>query len=124
LSLLQERLSDLKGEKFEELKKKISSNKESIKTLAKRFYFIDAKGIQSDPEKIVSKLYRTQNYLLSSYDKPSQMFELSFADFSNSLEKVINEVNDYFKTNWDGLLSEINSAGINLIDKIDPIEYK
>jgi hypothetical protein len=124
LSLLQERLSELKGEKFEELKKKISSNKESIKTLAKRFYFIDAKGIQSDPEKIMSKLYRTQNYLLSSYDKPSQMFELSFADFSNSLEKVINEVNDYFKTNWDGLLNEINSAGINLIDKIDPVEYK
>lgn len=124
LSTVLERLSDIKGEKFEQLKKKINSHKDMIKSFAERFYFINPKGIQSDPEKLTSKLWRTQNYLLSSYDKPSQMFELSFKDFSNSLESVVKDVNKYFQSSWNELIKEIENAEVSLLDKFEAIEFK
>lgn len=124
LSTVLERLSDIKGEKFEQLKKKINSHKDMIKSFAERFYFINPKGIQSDPEKITSKLWRTQNYLLSSYDKPSQMFELSFKDFSNTLESVVKDVNKYFQSSWNELIKEIENTEVSLIDKFEAIEFK
>ncbi len=124
LSTVLERLSEFKGEKFEQLKKKINSHKDTIKSFAERFYFINPKGIQSEPEKITSKLWRTQGYLLSSYDKPSQMFELSFKDFSNSLENVVKDVNKYFQLSWNELIKEIESTEVRLIDKFEAIELK
>lgn len=124
LSLVSERLSELKGDKIEQLRKKISSHKDSIKTLAERFFLINPKGIQSDPNKIVSKLWRVQSYLLSSYDKPSQMFEISFNDFSQSLAEVVKDVNEYFELSFPDLVKSIDEAGIGLIDKFGTIEFK
>ncbi len=124
INLMLEKISDNKSDKIEALKKKLKSQKDSIRTFAEKFFFIDAKGIQSDPDKLTSKLYRAQNYLLSSYDKPSQMFELSFKDFSASLDKVVDEINQYFQTSWVDLIKDVNEAELNLIDKIGLIEKK
>ncbi|MGB9664947.1 MAG: WD40/YVTN/BNR-like repeat-containing protein [Ignavibacteria bacterium] len=124
INLISEKIADNKSEKIDELKKKLKAQKDSIRTLAEKFFFIDAKGIQSDPNKLTSKLYQTQNYLLSSYDKPSQMFELSYKDFSESLNKVIDEINQYFQTSWIDLMKSVNEAELNLIDKIELIEKK
>lgn len=122
LSIVLERLSEIKGEKSEQLKRKISNHRDTLKSFAERFFFINPKGIQSDPNKISSKLWRTQNYLLSSYDRPSQMFEISFNDFSASLDKVVNEVNNYFQSSWIELINEINELQVQLIEKFDKIE--
>ncbi len=85
---------------------------------------INPKGIQSDPNKIVSKLFRAQGYLLSSYDKPSQMFEITFEDFSKSLENVVKDVNNYFQFSFADLIKDIDEAGLSLIEKYEPIEFK
>lgn len=122
LSIVLERLSEIKGEKSEQLKRKISNHRDTLKSFAERFFFINPKGIQSDPNKISSKLWRTQNYLLSSYDRPFQMFEISFNDFSASLDKVVNEVNNYFQSSWIELINEINELQVQLIEKFDKIE--
>lgn len=124
LNLILDKLADQKDEKYDHLKKMIKSHRDSIRSIVERFYFIDPKGIQSDPGKIVSRLYRVQNYLLSSYDRPSQMFELSFIEFSKALENTVNEVNAYFKTSWLDLIKEINSSGLSLIDSFEPLEFK
>lgn len=122
LSIVLERLSEIKGEKSEQLRRKISNHRDTLKSFAERFFFINPKGIQSDPNKISTKLWRTQNYLLSSYDRPSQMFEISFNDFSASLDKVVNEVNNYFQSSWIELINEINESQVQLIEKFDKIE--
>ncbi len=124
LSLILERIADKKGSNIDSLKKLISTNRELIKNLAERFFFINPKGIQSDPNKIISKLYRTQNYLLSSFDKPTQMFELSYDDLSQSLEKVVGDINKYFDINWKELIEAVNGAGLSLIDSFETIEIK
>jgi hypothetical protein len=124
INLISEKLSGKKSDKINELRKKLNAEKDSIRTLAEKFYFIEEKGIRSDPNKLTSKLYRAQNYLLSSYDKPSQMFELSFKDFSESLDKVVDEINQYFQTNWKDLMRSINEAELNLIDQFELIEKK
>jgi len=124
INLISEKLSGKKSDKINELRKKLNAQKDSIRTLAEKFYFIEEKGIRSDPNKLTSKLYRAQNYLLSSYDKPSQMFELSFKDFSESLDKVVDEINQYFQTNWKDLMRSINEAELNLIDQFELIEKK
>lgn len=124
LNLILERLSDLKGDQIDKLKKTIISHKDSIETFAEKFFFIHPKGIQSDPTKIIAKMGRAQNYLLSSYDKPSQMFELAFDDFSKSLADVIKIVNEYFQMSWSDLIEEINKSGVTLIDKFGLIEVK
>jgi photosystem II stability/assembly factor-like uncharacterized protein len=124
INLISEKLSGKKSDKINELRKKLNAQKDSIRTLAEKFYFIEEKGIRSDPNKLTSKLYRAQNYLLSSYDKPSQMFELSFKDFSEALDKVVDEINQYFQTNWKDLMRSINEAELNLIDQFELIEKK
>lgn len=124
LKFILDKLFDQKDEKYDVLKKLVKAHKDTIKTLAEMFFFIDPKGIQSDPNKIISKLWVTQNYLLSSYDKPSQMFELSFKDFSKSLEDVVKQVNDYFQFSWSNLVNEIKNSGVSLIDSFEPVEFK
>lgn len=124
LKFILDKLSDQKNEKYDVLKKLVKANKDSIKTLAEMFFFTDTKGIQSDPDKIISKLWRTQNYLLTSYDRPSQMFELSFNDFSKSLEDAVKIVNEYFQSSWMNLVNEIKNSGVSLIDSFEPVEFK
>lgn len=124
LNLVIERLADFKGDKFDQIRKKINSHRDSIKAFAEKFYLINPKGIQSDPNKIVSKLFRAQGYLLSSYDKPSQMFEITFEDFSKSLENVVKDVNNYFQFSFADLIKDIDEAGLSLIEKYEPIEFK
>jgi len=124
LKFILDKLSDQKDEKYDGLKKLVKANKDSIKTLAELFFFTDTKGIQSDPDKIISKLWRTQNYLLTSYDRPSQMFELSFNDFSKSLEDAVKIVNEYFQSSWMNLVNEIKNSGVSLIDSFEPVEFK
>lgn len=124
LKFILDKLSDQKDEKYDGLKKLVKANKDSIKTLAEMFFFTDTKGIQSDPDKIISKLWRTQNYLLTSYDRPSQMFELSFNDFSKSLEDAVKIVNEYFQSSWMNLVNEIKNSGVSLIDSFEPVEFK
>jgi hypothetical protein len=52
------------------------------------------------------------------------MFELSFKDFSEALDKVVDEINQYFQTNWKDLMRSINEAELNLIDQFELIEKK
>jgi len=124
LKFILDKLSDQKDDKYDGLKKLVKANKDSIKTLAELFFFTDTKGIQSDPDKIIPKLWRTQNYLLTSYDRPSQMFELSFNDFSKSLEDAVKIVNEYFQSSWMNLVNEIKNSGVSLIDSFEPVEFK
>ncbi|MFN4111616.1 MAG: hypothetical protein ACK4G1_05030, partial [Ignavibacteria bacterium] len=124
LKFILDKLSDQKDEKYDGLKKLVKAHKDSIKTLAEMFFFIDTKGIQSDPNKIISKLWRTQNYLLTTYDRPSQMFEFSFNDFSKSLEDVVKIINEYFQSSWSLLVNEIQNSGVSLIDNFEPVELK
>lgn len=122
LEFVQNKIGSQKGEQFSELKKLIKANKDSLKNFASLFFFIDVKGIQSDENKIMSKLYRTRNYLLSSYEKPSQMFEISMKDLSNSVDQVALRVNEYFTTEWKKLLNQIKESKLELIDEIEPIK--
>lgn len=111
-------------ENFSDLRKTLNEEKNNIKQLAEEFYFINPKGIKSDPSKIVSRIYRVQNYLISNPGRPNQMYYLSFKQAKESLEKVIDKVNLYFEKDWKKLIEIINSSKLTIIEEIPPIKNK
>lgn len=111
-------------ENFSELRKTFNQEKNNIKQLAEEFYFINPKGIKYDPSKIVSKIYRVQNYLISNPGRPNQMYYLSYKQAKESLEKVIDKVNLYFEKDWKKLIEIVNSSKLTIIEEIPPIKNK
>lgn len=122
--LVTKKVEDSNDESIKKLINKINQHKDSLKTLAEQFFFINPKGIKSDPRKVMPKLNSARNYLLSSYDKPNQMYYLAFEEAEKSLIEAIDNINRYINTSLTEITNEIRNTNLNLIDTFKPIEVK
>jgi len=122
--LVIKKLEDLTDNSAKKLINRINQNKDSVKSLAEQFFFINPKGIKSDPSKVMSKLNSARNYLLSSYDKPNQMYYLALEDAKKTLQIAVENINRYITTTLVEISREIQSTNLNLMDPFEPIKIK
>ena len=105
-----------------EVKELGESHSKRISELMKKFMNPeDTKGIQRDPDQLNRKLRVASNYLNSSWSAPGPNTQNALSIAKARAKEVVEEVNEYFKTEWPGYTKQINALNLKLFKEKNTI---
>jgi photosystem II stability/assembly factor-like uncharacterized protein len=124
LKFIDELLKEKDDESSKMIKSKSKSLQDTIKYLTGIFYDEDVQGIRRDPKKIGSRLSTTYRYVVSSWETPPEMAEISLMQFSAQLSEAVKKINSFFSNEWMDFSKLVEEAKISLIENPSPIKIE
>lgn len=110
------------GEQTESVKNMITKGKELKKVVESHLYkFIpskDIKGISRDPDLVHYRLSGVNRYLQNTLFPPTPTQEFALEESERYIEPIMNEVKQFFETDWKNYKNTIDEMDLSLIPNL------
>lgn len=122
LKLIGELIKEKDDKSAKIIKSKSKSLQDTIKSLTEIFYDEDVQGIRRDSKKLGSQLSTAYRYIVSSWEAPPEMAEISLVQFSAQLTEALMKINSFFSSEWMEFSKLVEDANISLIERFELIK--
>jgi predicted hotdog family 3-hydroxylacyl-ACP dehydratase len=120
------RIDDLLGDRDDEAAtaamEKGQAMRDSIQTIMEDIEGKDVQGIRRDPSIVTARLGAAQYYLGSSVRGPDQSDRRALQRAEARLQRLVDEVNQFFDAEWPAYRQSVTDANITFFDDHEPIQ--
>ena len=115
-------MKDREDTTAKDLKKKGGALQDSIKTIDELINAKEVQGIRGDPSLLTSRLGAVSGYLYSSWEKPGETERLALEQATQSLQRVVERINQFFTTQWPAYETSVANAKISFFENYEPLK--
>ncbi len=124
IKLVDDALKEREDDQANQVKKAGKAVNDSIKTIMDKINQKEVQGLVENPDLLISKLSNAYDYLTSSWKVPGENTKLAIKLAENNLQKVVDDVNNFFETEWKGYREKVKNANIRFFESYEPIKIK